>query len=63
MTTAAQIPTETVRVHETPYVIRVEIDLPDDNPQMLFALTSRGLEIRVFRSVDGPLSGGEARRP
>jgi hypothetical protein len=30
MTAAAQIPTETVRVHETPYVIRVEIDLPDD---------------------------------
>ena len=29
MTTTPQPATETVRVHETPYVLRVEIDLPD----------------------------------
>jgi hypothetical protein len=63
MTTAPQIPTETVRVHETPYVLRVEIDLPDHDPQILFAVTSHGLEIRVFRSIDDSVSGGEARRP
>jgi hypothetical protein len=52
MTTTPQPATETVRVHETPYVLRVEIDLPDAKPQMLFAVTNRGLEIRIFHTMD-----------
>ena len=52
MTTTPEPATETVRVHETPYVLRVEIDLPDGKPQMLFAVTSRGLEIRIFHTMD-----------
>ena len=53
MTTIPEPATETVRVHETPYVLRVEIDLPDGQaPMHVFAVTSRGLEIPIFHTID-----------
>jgi hypothetical protein len=49
MAIAVEHPARSVRVHETPYELRVEIELPEGEPQLMFAVTKRGLEIRVFR--------------
>lgn len=52
MATAVEHPTQSVRVHETPHELRIEIELPDGEPQLMFAVTRRGLEIRVFRPFE-----------
>ena len=52
MTIAGEISGRCVSVSETPYELRVEIELPEGEPQLLLAVTKRGLEIRVFRPLD-----------
>lgn len=52
MAIATEQPGRCVSVHETPYELRVEIELPDGEPQLMFAVTKRGLEIRVFRPIE-----------
>lgn len=48
----ATVAGQAVHVHETPHELRVEIPLPHGEPQFLVAVTSRGLEIRVFRPLE-----------
>lgn len=52
MAIAAERLARSVRVHETPHELRVEIELPEGEPQLMFAVTRRGLEIRVFRPLE-----------
>ena len=52
MTIAAESSARCVSIHETPYELRVEIELPDGEPQLMFAVPKRGLEIRVFRPLE-----------
>jgi hypothetical protein len=50
---AAEHHAQCVHVHETPHELRVEIELPDgEPPQFIFAVTRRGLELRVFRPFE-----------
>ena len=52
MAVVAERLAQSVSVCETPHEIRVEIELPEGEPQFMLALTSRGLEIRVFRPLE-----------
>lgn len=52
MAVAVEHPARCVSVRETPYELRVEIELPEGEPQLMFAVTRRGLEIRVFRPFE-----------
>ena len=52
MAIATESSVSCVSVSETPYELRVEIELPDGEPQLMFAVTKRGLEIRVFRPLE-----------
>lgn len=52
MAIALEHPTQCVRVHEAPHELRVEIELPEGEPQFMVLATKRGLEIRVFRPLE-----------
>jgi hypothetical protein len=52
MATAVESSMQTVRVQETPHVLRVEIDLPEGEPQLHVSVTGRVLEVRVFRPYE-----------
>jgi hypothetical protein len=52
MSIAAERPTQSVRVHETAHELRVEIELPEGEPQFMFVVARGGLEIRVFRPLE-----------
>lgn len=54
MAAAAVQSEQSVRVHETPHEIHVEIELPagEGEPQVLVAMSRHGLDVRVLRPLE-----------
>ena len=61
MAIAAEQAEQTVRVHETPHEVHVEITFPaaEQEPQVLLGITRHGVDVRVFR----PTGTGALYRP
>lgn len=53
MTAAAVQSEQSVRVHETPHEIHVEIELPpgEGEPQVMLMVSRHGVDVRVFRPL------------
>lgn len=54
MTAAAVESEQSVRVHETPHEIHVEIELPpgEGEPQVMLMVSRHGVDVRVFRPLE-----------
>jgi hypothetical protein len=52
MATTVEHPVQSVRVHDAPHELRIEITLPEGDPHVLVATRGRELEIRVFRPLE-----------
>lgn len=54
MATAAERSVQSVRVHETPHEIHVEVELPPEEaePQVMLMVSRHGIDIRIFRPLE-----------
>ena len=54
MAAAAVQSEQSVRVHETPHEIHVEIELPpgEGEPQVMLMVSRHGVDVRVFRPLE-----------